>query len=67
MSMRIRTDGKHAHQTETIEQAAELWDCNKTTALLRSAEFACRMDEDIQLVSIFIPSFQKEYRYKELL
>ena len=45
--MRIRTDGKHAHRAETIEQAAASWGCNKTTALLKSAEFACRMDENI--------------------
>jgi len=46
--MRIRTDGKHAHRAKTIEQAAALWDCNKTTALLKSVEFACRMDGNIR-------------------
>lgn len=46
--MRIREDGKHAHRTETIEQAVEFWGCNKTTALMQSAEFATRMDERIQ-------------------
>jgi hypothetical protein len=46
-STRIRTDGKHAHRAETIEQSAELWGCNKTTALLKSAEFAHRMNEKI--------------------
>ncbi|AQL43934.1 hypothetical protein BV210_15030 [Halorientalis sp. IM1011] len=45
--MRIREDGKHAHRTETIEQAAEFWECNKTIALVKSADFACRMDERI--------------------
>lgn len=48
--MRIREDGKHAHRTETIEQAAEFWDCNKTTALMKSADFACRMDERVRNV-----------------
>lgn len=46
--MRIREDGKHAHRTETIEQAAEFWKCNKTTALMKSAEFTRRIDERIQ-------------------
>ena len=48
--MRIREDGKHAHRTDTIEQAAEFWDCNKTKALMRSAEFSCRIDERIREV-----------------
>lgn len=48
--MRIREDGKHAHRTETIEQAAEFWDSNKTVALLKSAEFAVRMDKRIRTV-----------------
>lgn len=48
--MRIREDGKHAHRTDTIEQAAEFWDCNKTKALMRSAEFSCRIDEGIREV-----------------
>jgi hypothetical protein len=46
--MRIREDGKHAHRTDTIEQAAKFWNCNKTTALMKSAEFAWRMDSRIQ-------------------
>ncbi|KAA9410966.1 hypothetical protein EGO51_14510 [Haloarcula hispanica] len=48
--MRIREDGKHAHRTDTIEQAAEFWDCNKTKALMRSAEFSWRIDERIREV-----------------
>jgi len=48
--MRIREDGKHAHRTDTIEEAADFWDCNKTTALMRSADFACRTDRRIQAV-----------------
>jgi len=48
--MRIREDGKHAHRTDTIEQAADFWNCNKTTALLKSADFARRMDDRIQAV-----------------
>ena len=48
--MRIREDGKHAHRTDTIEQAAEFWECNKTKALMRSAEFSWRIDERIQTV-----------------
>lgn len=46
--MRIREDGKHAHRTDTIEQAAAFWDCNKTTALMKSAEFSCRIDSRIR-------------------
>ncbi|RLM96216.1 hypothetical protein [Haloarcula sp. Atlit-7R] len=46
--MRIREDGKHAHRTDNIEQAAEFWDCNKTKALMRSAEFSWRIDERIR-------------------
>lgn len=46
--MRIRTDGKHAHRTDTIEQAAEFWDCNKSVALLKAAEFSWRIDERIR-------------------
>lgn len=48
--MRIREDGKHAHRTETIEQAAEFWGCNKTKALLKSADFACRVDGRIRQI-----------------
>ncbi|QLH77192.1 hypothetical protein HZS55_07740 [Halosimplex rubrum] len=48
--MRIREDGKHAHRSDTIEQAAEFWGCNKTTALMRSADFARRIDERIRTV-----------------
>lgn len=48
--MRIREDGKHAHRTDTIEQAAEFWDCNKTKALMRSAEFSWRINNQIQKV-----------------
>lgn len=48
--MRIREDGKHAHRTETIEQAAEFWECNKTRALLLSADFAPQMDKRIRAV-----------------
>ncbi|WP_135363859.1 DUF7692 domain-containing protein [Halosimplex halophilum] len=48
--MRIREDGKHAHRTDTIEQAAEFWDCNKTTALMRSADFAQRIDKRVRMV-----------------
>jgi hypothetical protein len=48
--MRIREHGKHAHRTDTIEQAADFWECNKTKALLQSAEFARRLDERIQTV-----------------
>lgn len=46
--MRIRTDGKHQHRAETIERAADFWSCNKTTALMKSAEFSRRMDQRIR-------------------
>lgn len=48
--MRIRTDGKHARREDTIEQAADFWDCNKTTALMQSAEFAWRINQGIRRV-----------------
>lgn len=48
--MRIRTDGKHARQEETIEAAADYWDCNKTKALLKSAEIVPRLDERVRWV-----------------
>ena len=48
--MRIREDSKHAHRSDTIEQAAEFWECNKTTALMRSADFSRRIGERVQTV-----------------
>jgi hypothetical protein len=48
--MRIREDDKHAHRSDTIKQAAEFWGCNKTTALMRSADFSRRIGERIQTV-----------------
>lgn len=45
--MRIREDGKHGHRTETIEEAVDFWDCNKTTALMQSAEFSCCIHDSI--------------------
>lgn len=48
--MRIRTDGKHARREDTIEAAADHWGCNKTTALMQSAEFSRRIDERIRRV-----------------
>jgi len=48
--MRIRTDGKHARRKDTSEQAADFWWCNKTTALMQSAEFAVRIDKRIRQV-----------------
>jgi len=48
--MRIREDGKHAHRSDTIKQAAEFWECNKTKALLRSADFSQRIDMRIREV-----------------
>lgn len=47
-SIRIRTDGKHEHRAETIDRAADFWDCNKTAALMKSVEFTRRMDANIQ-------------------
>ncbi|TKR25698.1 DUF7692 domain-containing protein [Natronomonas salsuginis] len=46
--MRIRTDGKHSHRDGTIDRAADFWSCNKTTALMKSAEFTYRMDQNIR-------------------
>ena len=48
--MRIRTDGDRSHREETIEQAAEFWDCNKTRALLLSADFSPRIVPRIEQV-----------------
>jgi hypothetical protein len=38
--MRIRTDGDNAHREDTIEAAANHFDCNKTRAVLLSCEIA---------------------------
>lgn len=38
--MRIRTDGENAHRQDTIEAAADQFDCNKTRAVLLSCEVA---------------------------
>lgn len=48
--MRIRTDGERSHRETTIEQAAEFWECNKTRALLLSADFAPRIVPRIEQV-----------------
>ena len=48
--MRIREDGKHAHRSDTIKQAAEFWNCNKTKALMKSVDFSLRMDDRIREV-----------------
>jgi len=48
--MRIRTDGDKSHRETTIEQAAEFWDCNKTRALLLSADLAPRIVPRIEKV-----------------
>ena len=45
--MRIRTDEKFSHRRRVIEDVAEMWGCNKSEALMRSARFAMMMlDED---------------------
>jgi hypothetical protein len=41
--MRIRTDGEYSHREETIEAAAERFDCNKTKAVL----IACEVSGDV--------------------
>lgn len=41
--MRIRTDGRFAFRDDVLEKNADLWDCNKTDAVIRSCEFADRM------------------------
>ncbi len=38
--MRIRTDGEYAHRQDTIEAAADQFDCNKTRAVLLACEVA---------------------------
>lgn len=48
--MRIRTDGDRSHREETIEQAADYWDSNKTRALLLSAQLATRIGPRIERV-----------------
>jgi len=48
--MRIRTDGDREHRTETIEEAAEFWDCNKTRALMLSADLVPRLISRLQEV-----------------
>lgn len=46
--MRIRTDGKYAHRKDEIDAAAELWDCNRTQAVLRSCEFSRHMMSNLE-------------------
>jgi hypothetical protein len=36
--MRIRTDDKHAHREDTIDQVAEFYDRNRTESLMRAAD-----------------------------
>lgn len=50
--MGIRTDGKHSRREDTIEAAAEFWDCSQTTALMKSVEFATRINQRIQRVLV---------------
>jgi hypothetical protein len=46
--MRIREDGKFSWRTSEIEAASDWWGCNKTEALLRSAELVRALDSGIQ-------------------
>jgi hypothetical protein len=48
--MRIREDGKFSWRTSEIEAASDWWGCNKTEALLRSAELVPALDSGIQEV-----------------
>jgi hypothetical protein len=48
--MRIRTDGKFTHRVEEIEAAADWWGCNKSEALLRSAEFVRWLEPALRAV-----------------
>lgn len=44
--MRIRTDEKFSHRQRVVEDVAEMWGCNKSEALMRSARFAMMMLDD---------------------
>lgn len=46
--MRIRTDGDYEHRKYTIEDAARVWDCNKTQAVMRSCEFSEEMIRNLE-------------------
>jgi hypothetical protein len=48
--MRIRTDGDYEWRKGEIETAADWWGCNKTAALLRSAEAVRDLDDGIRSV-----------------
>lgn len=48
--MRIRTDGDYEWRAQEIDTAADWWDCNKTAALMKSAETVRFLDEGIQQV-----------------
>lgn len=48
--MRIRTDGDYEWRRAEIETAADWWDCNKTAALLKSAESVRFLDDGIRTV-----------------
>lgn len=41
--MRIRTDGDKAYRKDAIENAAKVWDCNKTEAVVRSCDLVGRV------------------------
>lgn len=41
--MRIRTDGRFAYREDVLDDNADLWDCNKTDAVLESCEFTREM------------------------
>jgi hypothetical protein len=46
--MRINTDGKFSWRESEIEAAADWWGCNKTEALLRSAELVRALDGGVR-------------------
>jgi hypothetical protein len=52
--MRIRTDGEHAHRMDTIEDAADFYDRNKTESLLRA------VDDVPRLVKAIISALERD-------
>lgn len=41
--MRIRTDGDKAYRKDAIENAATVWNCNKTDAVVKSCGLVGRV------------------------
>lgn len=48
--MRIRTDGKHVHREDTIDEVADFYDRNRTESLMRAADDVPKLIRSIRRV-----------------